>query len=220
MFFHFTIYSINQFYFLNNLCRQTCLSNLFCFIFVFMVTNSVRDKIVSVAGRLFYEQGYNNTGINQVIDEAGIAKASLYNHFNSKTDLLIAYLNSFGENWFAGADRLLSTINDPKQKLLALFDYRINNQRKANYGGCAFIKISAEVEPDETEIFELVQGFKQRLQKYIHALVVKANESKILTDEMLTDTAYLLMEGGLSAAAIFKHTKDLEKGKKILKTLL
>lgn len=185
-----------------------------------MVTNSVRDKIVSVAGRLFYEQGYNNTGINQVIDEAGIAKASLYNHFNSKTDLLIAYLNSFGENWFAGADRLLSTINDPKQKLLALFDYRINNQRKANYGGCAFIKISAEVEPDETEIFELVQGFKQRLQKYIHALVVKANESKILTDEMLTDTAYLLMEGGLSAAAIFKHTKDLEKGKKILKTLL
>jgi len=220
LFFHFTIYSINQFYFLNNLCRQTCLSNLFCFIFVFMVTNSVRDKIVSVAGRLFYEQGYNNTGINQVIDEAGIAKASLYNHFNSKTDLLIAYLNSFGENWFAGADRLLSTINDPKQKLLALFDYRINNQRKANYGGCAFIKISAEVEPDETEIFELVQGFKQRLQKYIHALVVKANESKILTDEMLTDTAYLLMEGGLSAAAIFKHTKDLEKGKKILKTLL
>lgn len=185
-----------------------------------MVTNSVKDKIVSVAGRLFYEQGYNNTGINQVIDEAGVAKASLYNHFNSKTDLLIAYLNSFGDNWFAGADKLLSTINDPKQKLLALFDYRINNQRKANYGGCAFIKISAEVEPDETEIFKLVRGFKQRMQEYIHALVIKANESKILTDDMLTDTVYLLMEGGLSAAAIFKNTKDLEKGKKILKQLL
>jgi len=68
-----------------------------------MVTNSVRDKIVSVAGRLFYEQGYNNTGINQVIDEAGIAKASLYNHFNSK--LKVTFLHYPLQEAFVSRER-------------------------------------------------------------------------------------------------------------------
>ena len=51
-----------------------------------------RKKIVDTAARLFYEQGYNSTGINQIIAEAGIAKASLYAHFSSKEDLLKEYL--------------------------------------------------------------------------------------------------------------------------------
>lgn len=185
-----------------------------------MAANNVHDKIVDVAFRLFYEQGYNRTGINQVIEEAGIAKASLYNHFPSKTDLLLAYLNRFNDHWFSGADKLLATFSDPKQKLLAIFDYRINNQRKNGYGGCAFIKISAELDNSEPEVTKLVAANKERLRTYIHKLVVQANESHILSNEALTDLIFLLMEGGLSSAPIFRNTKDLESAKKIVKKLL
>ena len=48
-----------------------------------------RERILDTAARLFYAQGYNSTGINQVIKEANVAKASLYQHFPSKEDLLI-----------------------------------------------------------------------------------------------------------------------------------
>jgi AcrR family transcriptional regulator len=55
-----------------------------------MRESTVKDRILDTASRLFYDQGYHITGINQIIDEADIARASLYNHFPSKTDLLLA----------------------------------------------------------------------------------------------------------------------------------
>mgnify|MGYP003651832477 CR=1 FL=1 len=45
----------------------------------------VRERIIGTASELFYNQGYNQTGINQIIDQAGVAKASMYQHFNCKT---------------------------------------------------------------------------------------------------------------------------------------
>ena len=51
-----------------------------------------RKRIIDTASRLFYQQGYTATGINQIIEEADISKASLYQHFKSKEDLLLEYL--------------------------------------------------------------------------------------------------------------------------------
>ncbi len=65
-------------------------------------TQAVRDRIMEAASRLFYRQGYTLTGINQIIAEAGIAIGSLYNHFPSKTALLIAYLQEEDRLWFEG----------------------------------------------------------------------------------------------------------------------
>ena len=62
-----------------------------------MKKKSIRDAIVNTAARLFYKQGYSNTGINQIIEETKIAKSSLYQHFRSKEDLLMAYLKVTGE---------------------------------------------------------------------------------------------------------------------------
>jgi len=57
-----------------------------------MKHSAVRQTIIETASDLFYHNGYNLTGINEVIQEAGIAKATLYNHFKSKDDLCSAYL--------------------------------------------------------------------------------------------------------------------------------
>jgi AcrR family transcriptional regulator len=52
--------------------------------------------IVRTASRLFYRQGYSNTGINQIIEEAGVAKSTLYQQFRSKEDILLVYLEETG----------------------------------------------------------------------------------------------------------------------------
>src|ERR1700709_2865132 len=110
-----------------------------------MKESAARTRILDVASRLFYEQGYNSTGINQIIEEADIARGSLYNHFPSKRDLLTAYIQNAEEMWFAELDKYLALIKNPRQKLLALFDYRLERQLRSAFGGCQFTKIGAEV---------------------------------------------------------------------------
>jgi len=185
-----------------------------------MRESSVKEKLIDVAGRLFHKQGYNLTGINQVIEEADIARGSMYNHFQSKTDLLIAYLEHFQEGWYRSAEEFLRPITDPKKRLLALFDYRIRRQQRVEFSGCPFTKISAEIGPEEGDVLKKVQKFKDSLRSYIAGMVAQVKHRNILTNEALTEMIYLMMEGGLVSAAIYKNADDLKRGKKIIEQLL
>src|SRR3978361_997138 len=107
-----------------------------------MKESAVRERILEVSSRLFYEQGYNLTGINQIIEEADIARGSLYNHFKSKDELLMSYLEEVEKTWFENLESYLDIIKNPRKKILALFDHRLNLQQLSNFSGCRFIKIS------------------------------------------------------------------------------
>ena len=85
-----------------------------------MKKKSIRDAIVNTAARLFYKQGYSNTGINQIIEEAKIAKSSLYQHFRSKEDLLMAYLKVTGEQTITALGEVAAQHSKPQAKLLAI----------------------------------------------------------------------------------------------------
>jgi AcrR family transcriptional regulator len=61
---------------------------------------SPKERIVATTFDLFAKQGYNSTGINQIIADAGVAKASFYLHFKSKEDLCVEFLNVRHEYWF------------------------------------------------------------------------------------------------------------------------
>ncbi|MEO6282923.1 MAG: TetR/AcrR family transcriptional regulator [Dyadobacter sp.] len=187
-----------------------------------MKESVIRTRILEVASRLFYEQGYNSTGINQIIQEAEIARGSLYNHFPSKRDLLTAYIQNSENLWFMGLDEFLKPIEDPKQKLLAMFDYRIDRQLRSKFGGCHFNKIGAEVSGDDLDAFVLVQHQKDRLKTYIMALLglVTPVQPAAIGKEMLLDTLFLLMEGATVAASAYKDSQPLKDARKIAEILL
>jgi len=185
-----------------------------------MKTSAVRERILDVAGRLFFEQGYNSTGINQVIDEADIAKGSLYNHFPSKSDLLVAYLKRGHEELFAEMDAFLAPVKEPRKKLLALFDYRLKRQLASNFSGCQFIKASAEINRVEPLAMDEIKIIKERYRNYILNLVKQVEHKQVLTDEMLADTVFLLLEGS-SVTGVIQHSPDAtRKAKKIVEQLL
>ncbi|WP_259065764.1 TetR/AcrR family transcriptional regulator [Mucilaginibacter sp. X4EP1] len=182
----------------------------------------VKEKIIEAAGRLFYEQGYNLTGINQVIEEADIAKRSLYNHFDSKTDLLFSYLDKLQEDWYKEANIYLAPFKNPKKKMLALFDYRIQNQLNLNYGGCAFVKINAEAGCTDERILKKTRQNKDKLKSFIGSIIAEFKDriSPVLSNEELIQMIYLMMEGGITSTSIYKDVNELRSAKKILNKIL
>lgn len=185
-----------------------------------MRESGVKERILDTASRLFYDQGYHVTGINQIIEEADIARASLYNHFPSKTDLLLAYLDSTHASWFEELDAFLKPIEEPRERLLALFDFRIMRQKKFNYKGCHFNKITAEASDDQA-VLSRVRTHKERFRKLIHELVVQTTQRRsILNNEQLADTLFLLLEGGIAVGGMYRSSEAAEKAKQIAETVL
>jgi AcrR family transcriptional regulator len=184
-----------------------------------MRESGVKDRILVTASRLFYEQGYNQTGINQIIDEADIARASLYHHFPSKTELLLAYLDRTHELWFEELEAFMAPIPTPREKLLGLFDFRGGRQLKLKYKGCHFNKIVAETCEDQ-QVYDRVRTHKERFRKYILHLVVQTEHRKFPDDDMLADTLFLLLEGGIALGAMYRSPDYTEKAKQIAMTFL
>ncbi|GAB3504947.1 TetR/AcrR family transcriptional regulator [Emticicia fontis] len=180
----------------------------------------VIDKILDTAGRLFYAQGYNNTGINQVIEEADIAKASLYKHFETKTDLLVAYVQRTHERWFNRLETAVNSVADPKEKLLALFDHHLERQELRQFGGCPFIKANDEAGMSDPRVLAEIQQTKQHAKNFIKGLVANSGHKKLLSDEELADAIFFALEGSIVIAAVFKQPAEIQSAKKIIQKLI
>src|ERR1700733_6134021 len=116
----------------------------------------VREQIIETACRLFYNHGYHLTGINQIIEEAGVAKASLYYHFPSKEHLCIEYLKRRNELWSSRLNNYLHGITDAKKRLLKTFECRSNHLSETNFGGCSYFRIISEMPQRSEKINEQV----------------------------------------------------------------
>ena len=83
-----------------------------------------RDYLIEVATRLFNQFGYHAVGIDQIIAEAGVAKTTLYRHFKSKDELIVAVLQRVNEQYLSDLRHAVETqARNSKSKLLASFDF-------------------------------------------------------------------------------------------------
>lgn len=186
-----------------------------------MKKEKVHDRILRVASDLFYKQGYNSTGINQIIAEADIAIGSLYNHFSSKNDLLQAYLIKEEKDWFEGLNKSISSISEPEEKMMAIIDYRKKLQLSSKFAGCHFIKIISEIGDGNAVVSDFVKKHKEKQKEMIRAIMKEYGEKHPLPDTNLTvDSIFLLIEGAVVTSTINKQSDSFDQVKKIIKGLL
>jgi AcrR family transcriptional regulator len=105
---------------------------------------SVRERLLAAANELFYEEGVHTVGIERVLERAGVAKASLYGTFGSKEELVRAYLERRG---LARRERISARIaqyENPRDRILSIFDLLAETAAESNFRGCAFITACAE----------------------------------------------------------------------------
>src|SRR5262249_21636328 len=153
-----------------------------------MKESAARTRVLDTATRLFYDQGYNATGISQIIAEADVSRQSLYNHFPSKRDILIAYITHAESAWFHRLEEFLGRYKDRKAKLLGIFDFRIDEQDTGGFRGCHFAKVMAEVPKSDLAIVQQVSQEKDRMKSLIKSLLVQIDiKNRSLDIDMIVE---------------------------------
>ncbi len=164
-----------------------------------------RKKILDTASRLFYQQGYNATGINQIIEEAGVAKASLYEHFKSKEDLLIAYLEFMFEQTIGRFRHVASTKVAAKEKISAIFEFLSLNTNSKGFHGCQFLNIAGEIPVENLRVYDIIRKQKNGLRA-LFAEILKSDsmgDDELQSAESLADGLYLLFDGAIMSCKVY-----------------
>lgn len=162
-----------------------------------MTDKDVRTTIVEAADRLFYGHGIGRVGMDAVRDEAGASLKAIYREFSSKEDLVIAVLERRHQLWTAGVERAVAGVDDPRARLLAVYDYLADWFDDADFRGCGFINAFAELGADSPRVAELVRDHKASFQRYLDALVVEVGAPRSLGPQLA-----ILAEGAQTTAAI------------------
>lgn len=164
-----------------------------------MKYSEINQKIIETASSLFYKNGYNATGINEIIAESEIAKATLYNHFKSKEDICIAYLRFKNEAFLKDITSYTRSKAEGKAQILAIFDFLQLFFRDKDFNGCWCIKTISEIPKDNERIKNEIQNQKMNFIQFIRELL--QDNLKNLNAEALNSLSrkiYLLYEGAVA----------------------
>lgn len=159
---------------------------------------SARDRILEAAHELFYQKGIQNVGVDEIIARSGVAKMSLYNHFQSKDQLAAEFLRQRDENWrrwFEAAVEQYGTT--PTERLLAMFDALKDWFEQPDFRGCAFINATVELVNSELPGYQVALKHKQLLYQHVLKLVQAA---EVTDTQSLARQLLLLIEGAIILA--------------------
>lgn len=171
-----------------------------------MKHNLVRQTIVETSTNLFYKNGYNSTGINEIIKEAGIAKATLYNHFPSKEDICLAYLDYMNDTFISSIKDHISKAQQGKPKVIAIIDFLRGFYKQDGFGGCWCIRTVAEIPRDNKKILAKIQNHKMELLSIIEDTVSDATNLNHQNASSVAKQLYVLYEGAVSES--YLHRSD------------
>jgi AcrR family transcriptional regulator len=163
------------------------------------LASPARQRILDTAFRLFYARGIRAVGVDTIIAESGVAKATFYKHFPAKDDLVVAYLDRVDEEWTGQLVAAAEAAGEaPADRLVGLFDALSTACRREGYRGCAFINAAAESVPG-TPVHDRTVAHKQRVLAWVRDL---AEEAGADDPAGLARSLTLLLDGGLASGSL------------------
>jgi AcrR family transcriptional regulator len=157
---------------------------------------SARDRILDTAFRLFYARGIKAVGVDLIIAESGVAKATFYKHFPAKEDLVLAYLDKVWTGQLRAAAEAAGPA--PADQLVGLFDALGTACRRDGYRGCAFINAAAEAQPGSA-VHDRTVAHKRAVLSWMRDLAAAAGAPD---PDGLARSLALLLDGGLADGAL------------------
>jgi AcrR family transcriptional regulator len=161
--------------------------------------SSARERILDSSYELFSQRGIRAVGVNDVVERAGVAMATLYRHFPSKDQLVLAFLELREQRWtrdFVEAEAIRRGSN-PEEQLLAIFDAFDEWFSRDDFEACSFINVLLEVGPQHPAGSASIWHLEQ-----IRSIVRRfAEEAGLRDTESFARSWHILMKGSIVAAA-------------------
>ncbi len=178
---------------------------------------SARERILDACYELFSQRGIRAVGVNEVIERAGVATATLYRHFPSKDELVLAFLQLRDQRWTrdfveAGAIRRGA---DPAERLLAIFDVFDEWFQRDDFEACSFINVLLEMGPEHPAGGASI-WYLEQIRSIVRRL---AEEAGLRDTESFARSWHILMKGSIIAASE-GDTHAAQRGKSMARLLI
>ncbi|MCG8360614.1 MAG: TetR/AcrR family transcriptional regulator [Kiloniellales bacterium] len=180
--------------------------------------SSRRDALIDTASALFDRDGFHATGIDKVLAEAGVAKMTLYKHFRSKDELILAALRRRDETFRNSFIRRVERkARDPRGRLLAVFEALGEWFEESNFHGCLFMSAAAEFKSLENPIHAACAEHKRLMVTYLRGLAEAAGADDPLR---LAKQLNLLIEGASATAHVCGGSEPARLAQDAARTLI
>jgi len=177
-----------------------------------------RARILDAAARLFYRRGIRAVSVDEVAESGAVTKVTVYKHFRSKDNLVASCLHMLDDRFFSWfVTEVESTSDDPRERLLAVFDVLDGWFRRRSFRGCAFINATVELADPAHPAHTAVVAHKDRSRAYFRELAVAA---RVDDPDAISDQWMLLSEGATVTALVEDDREAARRARKAAEALL
>ncbi|GAB3928716.1 TetR/AcrR family transcriptional regulator [Kribbella albertanoniae] len=162
-------------------------------------TAAAKQQVLDAADALFYERGVQAVGMDAIRTASGVSLKRLYQLFPSKDVLIEAYLDRRNILWETMLNEHVEAKTDPRDRILAVFDFLYDWSQQRDYRGCAFINAFGELGSVSPRVAELALQHKEGFRQ---ALIGLAKAAGAEDPDRLADHLILLSEGAITRSAI------------------
>jgi len=183
-----------------------------------MAKSSKREQLIRAAVELFSRKGFHAVGIDSIVSRSGVTKKTLYNHFNSKEELILASLRHYDENFRNQfIKNVESKSKNPLDRLLAIFDVFEEWFDKKDFFGCIFVGAMNEYPAMDTPIRRFCKESKTITMEYIKNLAV---EAQLKDAELISEQIIILLEGSVTMAQANHNSQSAVLAKNAARILI
>jgi len=178
-------------------------------------TTDRRAQVIDAADALFYARGIRAVGMDDVRSAAGVSLEGLYALFPGKDDLVLAVLRKRHRMWTDALTAAVEATADPREKLLAVYDYLADWFVEDTFRGCGFINAFGELGPTSPQVASYARRHKRSFQKQLAGLVTGAGYDPALAPQLA-----ILAEGAQTTAAIEGSAEAARHARRAAETLI
>ncbi len=179
------------------------------------VADSARSDILAAAAVLFYARGFTAVGMDDLRAEANVSLRRLYQLFPSKDLIIEEVLGIWRDAWSSGIDAQVQAAADPRQRLLAVYDFLAGWFTSEGFRGCAFINSFGEVGGASGRITTIVREQKKHFQDYLADLATELGAPPGLAPQLA-----ILAEGAITTAAIAASSEPARQARAAAEVLI
>lgn len=183
-----------------------------------MKRRPVKERIVETASELFYKNGYNRTGINEILEKSGVAKASMYQHFRSKEEIGVEYLKHMDMEANLKLTERINSQPSGKAKVLAIIEHVADFFESDSFRGCWSLNTIAEISQDDKLMMDEIIQQKRAMKAWVQRLVEENLNPKNSLET--ANRLYILYEAALMEARVFNEKWPIETARAMFQEVI